>query len=178
MDCELFNASYTQSVIALFTSTFAASESEEEGRVIGRLVRTMIDTTDKGDLIGCVALEDDALIGGIFLSRFWVPNGKRSYLLSPVAVRSDRQRTGAGQTLIHFGLEHLRSLGASLVFTYGDPDYYRKTGFEKITEAVVQAPCRLSQPEGWLAQSLDGDAVEPMQGASRCIAALSDPTYW
>jgi predicted N-acetyltransferase YhbS len=65
-----------------------------------------------------------------------------------------------------------------LVFTYGDPAFYSKTGFEQITEQIVEAPFPLSQPEGWLAQSLDGEPIRAMSGLSKCVEALSDQKYW
>ena len=33
-------------------------------------------------------------------------------------------------------------------------------------------------PEGWLAQSLKGGEIQPIQGKSSCVAALSKPEYW
>ena len=64
------------------------------------------------------------------------------------------------------------------MFTYGDPGYYSKVGFEQITETIVKAPCPLSQPIGWLAQSLDGGTVQAMSGPTRCVEALNDPGLW
>lgn len=83
-----------------------------------------------------------------------MPSGQRAFILSPVAVSTDVQGKGVGQALIRYGLDHLKSLGVELVFTYGDPGYYSKVGFEQITEAIVKAPWPLSQPIGWLALAL------------------------
>lgn len=33
-------------------------------------------------------------------------------------------------------------------------------------------------PEGWLAQSLKGDGVQPIKGKSSCVEALNRPEYW
>ena len=146
--------------------------------MIGNLVSGIIANTDPADLLGCVAFEGERIDGCIFFSRFIVPSGQLSYLLSPVAVRTDQQQAGTGQQLINYGLEQLKALGASLVFTYGDPAYYCKTGFKKINENVVQAPFTLSQPVGWQVQALDGQPVRAMRGATQCISALADPKYW
>ena len=62
--------------------------------------------------------------------------------------------------------------------SYGDPNYYSKVGFRPISEQVVSAPFKLSQPEGWLAQSLDGGAIKPMQRATTCVEAFNDPAIW
>jgi putative acetyltransferase len=178
MKLSLFREAESQALIELFRSVFAASEGEAEGRVIADFVANLLATTRPQDLIGCVAEEDRVIVGCIFFSRFIVPSGQVAFILSPVAVATDVQGTGVGQELIRYGLEHLRSLDVHLVFTYGDPGYYSKTGFKPITEGIVKAPLPLSQPMGWLAQTLDGTEIQPMRGATRCVGALNDPGLW
>ena len=178
MKFSLFEPSRTQEVVTLFRSVFSASEGEAEGQVIADFVTKLINTTKQQDLIGCMAQANDRLVGCIFFSRITVPNGQSAFILSPVAVSTDVQGVGVGQKLIQYGLEHLRSVNVKLAFTYGDPDYYCKTGFQPIDETVVKAPCTLSQPIGWLAQSLDGQAIQPMVGTTRCVEALNDPGLW
>lgn len=89
-----------------------------------------------------------------------------------------RQGRGIGQDLIHYGLDHLKSLGVDLVFTYGDPAFYSKSGFEQIGEVIVEAPYPLSQPIGWLGQTLDGSKILAMPGPTRCVEALDDMALW
>ena len=178
MKFSLFSESKSQKVIDLFKSVFSASEGEAEGRVIADFVANLISTTKSQDLIGCTAEENEIIVGCIFFSRFTVPSGQIAFILSPVAVSTVVQGTGIGQKLIQYGLDHLRSLNVNLVFTYGDPSYYSKTGFEQINENIVKAPCPLSQPIGWLAQSLDGQEIQPMAGSTRCVEALNDPDLW
>ena len=178
MKLSLFNPSDTQEVIELFTKVFSASENESEGQLIGKLVSDLIATTESQDLIGCVAISNNRIVGCIFFSRFGVPGGEVAFILSPVAISTSVQRSGVGQQLINYGLNQLKSLSVNLVFTYGDPNYYSKTGFSQISESVVKAPFELSQPEGWLAQSLDGDPIKGMQGSTKCVEALSDQKYW
>ena len=151
---------------------------EAEGQVIANFVSSLIDTTGPQDLIGCIAEENENVVGCIFFSRFTVPSGKVAFILSPVAVSTDVQGKGVGQKLIQYGLDHLRSLNVNLAFTYGDPSFYSKTGFEQISEDVVKAPCPLSQPIGWLAQSLDGNQIHAMVGPTQCVKALNDSNLW
>ena len=174
----LFNESKYRGVIDLFKRVFAASEGEAEGQVIADFVANLIATTAPQDLIGCIAEENEIVVGCIFFSRLTVPSGQVAFILSPVAVSTDFQGTGIGQKLIKYGLDHLKSLNVNLVFTYGDPSYYSKTGFEQINENIVNAPCPLSQPIGWLAQSLDGQVIQPMAGPTHCVEALNDPELW
>lgn len=178
MKLSLFKPSYTQDVIELFTNVFSASENESEGQVIGNLVTNLITTTEPEDLIGFVATSDKHIVGCIFFSRFTVPNNEVAFILSPVAIATSEQGTGIGQDLINYGLSHLKSSSVNLVFTYGDPNYYSKTGFNQISESILKAPFELSQPEGWLAQSLNGDSIPAMPGSSKCVEALSDQKYW
>lgn len=178
MKFSLFSETKSQEVIDLFKSVFTASEGEAEGQVIADFVANLIATTKPQDLIGYIAVENETIVGCIFFSRFMVPNGQVAFILSPVAVSTDAQGTGIGQNLIHYGLEHLRSLNVNLVFTYGDPGYYSKAGFEQISEEIVKAPFPLSQPIGWLAQSLDGNQIQAMVGTTQCVEALNDPSLW
>jgi putative acetyltransferase len=178
MKLSLFNSSYTQEVIELFTNVFSASENETEGQIIGNLVSDLIATTEPEELIGFVATSDDCIVGCIFFSRFVVPSDEVAFILSPVAIATSEQGTGIGQQLIDYGLNHLKLLKVNLAFTYGDPSFYSKTGFNQISESILKAPFELSQPEGWLAQSLDGNPIKAMQGSSKCVEALSDQKYW
>ncbi len=178
MKFSLFSESKSQKVTDLFKRVFSASEGEAEGQVIFDFVSKLIATTKPQDLIGCIAEENEIIDGCIFFSRFIVPSGQVAFILSPVAVSIDIQGKGIGQKLIQYGLDHLRSLNVNLVFTYGDPSFYSKTGFEQISEVVVKAPCPLSQPIGWLAQSLDGNEIQAMAGSTQCVEALNDPSLW
>ena len=178
MKISLFSESQSKKAIELFASVFSASAGEAEGQVIADFVSRLIATTKPQDLIGCIAEDNEAIIGCIFFSRFLVPNDQVAFILSPVAVSTDAQGRGIGQKLINYGLDHLKSLNVNLVFTYGDPAYYSKTGFEKIREDIVKAPCPLSQPIGWLAQSLDGQEIQAMAGPTQCVDALNDPSLW
>lgn len=175
---SLFTESQSQQVIELFKRVFSAAEGEAEGEVIASFVTQLVTTTKPEDLIGCMVEDKDTMIGCLFFSRLWLPSEQVAFILSPVAIATDVQRKGVGQNLIQYGLDHLRDLGVNLAFTYGDPNYYAKTGFQPISEDLVKAPCPLSQPIGWLAQSLDGSEIEPMSGAAKCVAALNDPSLW
>ncbi|WP_299178821.1 GNAT family N-acetyltransferase [uncultured Neptuniibacter sp.] len=167
-----------EKIIQLFENVFSASEGPDEGAVIGALVREMIETTSPEALKGFIAKEGEKIIGAIFFSRFSLPSQKNAYILSPVAVSTLHQGTGVGQQLIRFGISALQSEGVEILLTYGDPNYYCKTGFKPISEALIPAPLKLSMPQGWLAQSLTEHEISPETGQTQCVAALNNQALW
>jgi putative acetyltransferase len=166
-------------IIDLFAATFTASEGEDEGALIGRLVRDLLSATPGQDLFVFTATEEETIVGGIVFSRLSYPQDDRIvFILAPVAVAPDRQRKGIGQRLLSHGLAALRSAGVDTAMTYGDPRYYARVGFMPISEVDARAPFPLQHPEGWLAQSLSDRPMAPLKGPSRCVEALNDPIFW
>ncbi|NEQ44494.1 MAG: hypothetical protein F6K00_13410 [Leptolyngbya sp. SIOISBB] len=94
-----------------------------------------------------------------------------------MAIHNEHQDKGIGQALIT-DLSELKSRGVGIVLTYGDPRFYSKVGFRSLSPETIQPPFELSQPEGWLGQSLSGDAIAMLSGQCACVEALSDPKYW
>jgi predicted N-acetyltransferase YhbS len=163
----------------LFASTFTASESAEEGALIGNLARELLEGTAPGDIFVFTAEENGTIIGSIVFSRLTYAQDDRTvFVLAPVAVATDRQGTGIGQKLLAHGLHALRNAGVDIAMTYGDSNYYAKVGFMPVSEADAPAPYKLNQPEGWLGQSLTDRPMTPLKGPSRCVAALNDPVFW
>ncbi|RZM75484.1 GNAT family N-acetyltransferase [Leptolyngbya iicbica] len=165
-------------IVSLFTSVFARSEGEAEGALIGQLARNLLAQTEESDLACFVAAEAEQILGAIAFSRLTFDPAIAAFILAPVAVRSDRQGQGIGQALIRYGLAELKHQGVSLVLTYGDPAFYSKVGFQAISPEQIIPPFALSQPEGWLGQSLSEAAIATYSGRCTCVAALSDPQYW
>jgi putative acetyltransferase len=173
----LFEPIHSQQVIALFKRVFSDSEGPAEGQVISDFVTELI-ATDAADLYGFVAIESDQVIAAIFFSRMRFAEAVEAFILSPVAVDTDHQGEGVGQQLIRFGIDYLKQQGVELVLTYGDPDFYAKVGFEPISEQLIPAPLELSQPMGWLGQSLTVQGLRALKGPSHCVEALNKPALW
>lgn len=166
-------------IIDLFTATFTASEGEAEGVLIGELARNLLGGTAAQDLFVFSAQEEGMIIGSVICSRLHFEEDARAvFLLAPVAVAPDWQGKGVGQRLLSHALAALRSAGVDIAMTYGDPSYYGKVGFKPVSERDAPAPFALSQPEGWLAQSLTERPMTPLHGPSRCVEALNDPVFW
>lgn len=167
---------------SLFQRVFSESEDPEEGQLIAQLVEQMLSTVAADDLLVFVVRELDELVGAIFFSRMTFNPPVEAFILSPVAVSSDRHGQGIGQSLINFGLDYLRENGVELAFTYGDPDYYGRVGFQQIEESLIKAPVAMTQPHGWLCQSLsekeEGNELTPIESRPVCVAPLNNPDYW
>ena len=180
MKFSTYKESDIEEIKQLFLRVFSDSEGREEGSLIGGLVLDLMTSTETQDIYGFIATENDQIVGSIFFTRleFESTGTDRAFILSPVAIHTNHQGKGIGQDLINFGIKHLKENGVRLAFTYGDPKFYSKVGFRSITETIAKAPLELSQPEGWLCQSLTGDEIKPIAGNSHCVEALNKPEYW
>jgi len=178
MKLSVYSPGSIEEIRRLFTRVFSSAEGESEGLLVGGLAYDALTGTDADDLYGFVAEEAGQIIAAILFTRLTFPAGVNAFLLSPVAVDSACQGKGIGQELIGFGLDRLKQSGVELVFTYGDPGFYSKVGFEQISAEIARAPFQLSLPEGWLGQSLAGDPIEPVSGVSRCVEAFNRPEIW
>lgn len=122
--------------------------------------------------------EQNQVIGSVIFSKLNFPNGENVHLLSPMAVATDYHGQGIGKGLIQFGLNMLKENGVESVVTYGDINFYSKVGFAPIKETIMQAPFALSYPDGWIAQSLLEDEIQPITGKPTCAESLNDSNYW
>lgn len=173
-----YNQDNFEKIKQLFTDTFSDSEGKSEGLLIGNLVHQLLTNTAAQDLYCFVATENEQIIGSIIFSKLSFESDINAFILSPVAISTIYQRKGVGQELINFGINSLKENGVELVFTYGDPNFYSKVGFNQITEKLVKAPLKLSYPEGWLCQSLASSEIKPITGNSYCVEALNKSEYW
>lgn len=168
----------SEALVQLFLSVFSASEGEAEGLLIGQLAKELFESSDERDLFNFVAVADGQLVGSIFFSRLVFESDIVAFILAPVAVLSEYQGKGIGRELIKYGLHELQKRRVNFALTYGDPRFYRKVGFRSVSSKVVRPPFELSQPEGWLGQSLADRPIESLHGNFSCVKALSAPVYW
>ncbi len=178
MEFEKYESSSADEVKKLFTSVFTDSEGQDEGELIGNLVFEMQETTKPDDIFGFIAKNEKNIIGCVFFTRMEFENKINAFILSPAAIATQHQKQGVGQKLIEFGINYLKKKNVKLLFTYGDPSFYSKIGFKYISENIAKAPLKLTYPEGWLAQSLVSENVEPITGNSTCVSALNNQKYW
>ena len=85
-------------------------------------------------------------IAHIAFSRVWLDlvgeSRQPCAMLTPLAVRPDRQRTGIGTRLTDHALKELESRGETVFFVIGHPEYYPRAGFHAALAADVESPWR------------------------------------
>lgn len=170
-------------IVALFKAVFTASEGPEEGAVIGAFVERLLADTPPDDIRFFSAWDDEARtagpVGGIAFTRLRYAGDPRTvFILSPMAVATDRQGTGIGQALIRHGLDALRAERIDIAITYGDPAFYGRVGFQPLLPETAPPPLPLNYPQGWIGQSLTEAPLTPLAGPCTCVSALNDPTLW
>ena len=100
-----------------------------------------------------VADDDGELIGFTMLS--YVPAGGRDVLiLTPMAVRPDRQRTGVGKQLVRAAIAAADTRGEPVVLVEGVPSYYPQFGFRSASELGFERPDPRIPERAWMALPL------------------------
>ncbi|HEX2103136.1 MAG TPA: N-acetyltransferase [Solirubrobacteraceae bacterium] len=100
-----------------------------------------------------VAVDGDAIVGHVFLSRARLDSGDAVLALAPMAVRPDRQRRGVGTRLVAEALERAATTDYPLVVVVGHPEYYPRLGFERADRFGVRAPWEIP-PQAWMLHRL------------------------
>ena len=94
-------------------------------RAVGKLSISLVAELN-GELVGHIAFSEAVCSDG---SSPW-------FALGPVSVLPERQSQGVGSALIHRGIAELEARGALGCILTGNPDYYRRFGFELAPEHV------------------------------------------
>jgi len=178
MNFSVYTSAKVQNIKRVFTDTFSESEGQPEGEIIGELAYNMLVQTDEKELYCFIAEEDKQIIGAIIFTKMTLGNNANAFILSPIAVNTMQQGKGIGQSLINYGINMLKKDGVELLFTYGDPNYYSKVGYQQISEEQIKAPQKLSLPHGWLCQSLTSNVIPIVKGDTSCVEALNKAEYW
>lgn len=87
--------------------------------------------------ISLVAEIDDQIVGHIAFSPVTISDGSTGlYGLGPVSVLPKYHRQGIGKSLINKGLDLLKDLEAQGCVLVGDPNYYKKFGFQNYPDLI------------------------------------------
>jgi putative acetyltransferase len=97
-----------------------------------------------------VAVDGDALVGYVALSRAWLDARQRLVdvlVLSPLAVVPEHQGRGIGSRLLDAVPDAASRLGAPLVFLEGDPRFYGGRGWRAASAHGLERPSlRIPEP--------------------------------
>jgi putative acetyltransferase len=123
-----------------------------------------------GLAVSLVAELDGQVVGHVAFSPVTMSDGTPDwYGLGPVSVLPEYQRQGIGKALIHEGLLRLKSMRARGCCVVGHPEYYRKCGFDKTPELVLEGV----PPEVFFVLSFDGNTPRGTVSFHEAFAAIS-----
>jgi putative acetyltransferase len=81
--------------------------------------------------LSLVAEMDGQIVGHVAFSAVTIDGEDKGWLgLGPVSVKPGLQRKGIGSQLIREGLARVREMGAKGCVLEGDPNYYKRFGFQ------------------------------------------------
>jgi putative acetyltransferase len=98
--------------------------------------------------------EDDGLIVGFTMLSYVAVEERRVPILTPLAVRPDRQREGIGAAVVRAALAAADGRGEPLVLVEGVPSYYPQFGFRPALELGLLRPDERIPEAAWLAAPL------------------------
>ena len=172
-------AGHEAAITALIEAVFTASEGPAEGQLVAGLAARLLALEPSEGVCPFMAWRDNTPVGALIFSPLRYPQATpRVMLLSPMAVATAEQGRGIGQALIAHALAALARQGTDIAVTYGDPAFYGRAGFVPVTTDDLPSPHPLSQPQGWIAQSLTGAPLPRIPGPALCAGPLDDPRIW
>lgn len=128
------------------------------------------------DVLSLVAVADGAVIGHVAFTRGQAGDAPVA-LLAPLCVTPERQHSGVGKALIEAGAAHLSAEGCTAILVLGDPDYYRRRGFDRPSPITPPCPIPDTWAEAWRMRTLDGGTV-PEAGRLKTADLWDDPVLW
>ena len=105
-----------------------------------RLVKALRASAGYLPELALVATDDDDVVGHVMFTLTELVDGTSILMLSPLAVRPDRQRRGIGSALVRKGLRGSAEHTEPLVIVEGDPRYYSRFGFVAASELGLERP--------------------------------------
>lgn len=179
MQHSIYKGGLDKEIIELFKQTFTDTEGKQEGEIISALVKRFLKNTPKNDIRIFLTMENSRVVAGVIFSRLTFEDSTvNTWLLSPAAVATNKQGSGLGQGLINYAHDYLKQEGVQQVVSYGDINFYSKVGYKVIKEDIIPSPLKLTYPEGWIAQSLQGKVLVAIKGKAYCTEAINAPELW
>jgi len=93
------------------------------------------------DFVACDTSENSKIVGNIVYSEAKVSNNQNQeytvLCLGPLSILPSYQGKGIGSLLVNNSLQKAKSLDYKGVFLFGDPEYYRRFGFESAKNYAI-----------------------------------------
>ncbi len=149
--------------------TFTNSESAEDAQIVVSVIeeiRSMRTYLPELELV--MVDENDKVIGYAMFSKIHL-GGKfedELLILNPVAVKTELQRQHISKELIEFGFEKAKKMGFKAVIVEGNPQNYKKRGFETSADFGIIAgeSVGIPAPECLMVKELCENALEKING--------------
>ncbi|MCO6004951.1 N-acetyltransferase [Actinoallomurus purpureus] len=140
----------------------------DHGKAVTALVDALRAAGGPDERLSLVAEHSGQVVGHVMFTRSLLDAPRRLVdvqVLSPLAVRPDRQGRGIGSALVRHGLKIMAERSVPVVFLEGPPGYYARFGFTgggaqgfrkpslRIPDAAFQA-VRLPAYEPWMTGTL------------------------
>ncbi len=152
---------------------------QSEAQQVADLAVDLLNEESPIPILSLVALQHDKIVAHISFSPVSIKasGAHVGYILAPLAVLPECQRSGVGSALVQHGLDAIAQLGPCRVFVYGDPQYYARFGFRAELAKAYPPEYVLTYPEGWHALTV-GTPHSDDAGTITCVTSLNDPTLW
>jgi putative acetyltransferase len=137
------------------------------GEKIPELLDALRDSVAWLDLVHVVE-EKDEVVAALAYTRGWLDAPDKLVevlVLSPVAVRPERQRAGLGSLLVRESLRSIEGRPEPLVFLEGGPDFYSRLGFIPGSELRFTPPSVRIPAPAFQVATLPGYEQAWMHGA-------------
>lgn len=177
IDIRTATDSDRDSIREVHMRAFAKGERD----VVAALAVSLLGDQTRPETISLLAEVQGRVVGHVVFSPVTAATRKNwlGYLLAPLGVVPERQKSGVGKRLIEVGMARLAANHVDVLFVYGDPEYYARYGFSADAAVGFLPPYTLQYPFGWQAVVLkngQGAGEESLQLS--CVASLCDPALW
>lgn len=134
----------SQVVEAAFEDASVAELTESIRSSAGYVSELTFVGEDEGEIVGYTMLSYVELEG----------DGRRLLILTPMAVRPDKQRQGVGAAIVRAAIAAADERGEPLLLVEGIPAYYPRFGFVSATQLGLERPDERIPDAAWLALPL------------------------
>lgn len=155
--------------LELVEDVFAKRHSPEEGKAVRGLVEEIRRKRYYiPDLELIMVNEFDEIIGYAMFSRFHIEGKYEEELLmlTPVAVKTELQRTHISKELLEFGFAKAEGMGFKAILVEGNPRNYNPRGFQPSYRYGIEAGAdiKLPYPDCLMVKELEKGALDNIKG--------------